>query len=283
MKKITSLTPDQEAQMSVYRDKWIKIGLNTDRVDPERARAAVELLYARGGLSAPDKIVFANGPRHAKELLGKNHSVTDSCVYGNHEAAWLSFYDYMQNVCGIDFEGKLDGLMAVANECGWVSCYDTMAVVQDRPLHIKMDEDNRLHCETGPAILYADGFTVYSWHGVRIPREWIEDRASLTAKTALTWENVEQRRAACEILGWVNIIKELDAKVIDEDEDPMIGTLLEADIPEIGREKFLRVLCGTGREFALPVPPDMKTALQANAWTFGIDDPNELLNLEVRT
>lgn len=283
MKKITSLTPDQEAQMSVYRDKWIKIGLNTDRIDPERARAAVELLYARGGLSAPDKIVFANGPRDAKELLGKNHSVTDSCVYGNHEAAWLSFYDYMQNVCGIDFEGKLDGLMAVATECGWVSCYDTMAVVQDRPLHIKMDEDNRLHCETGPAILYADGFAVYSWHGVRIPREWIEDKASLTAKIALTWENVEQRRAACEILGWVNIIKELDAKVIDEDEDPMIGTLLEADIPEIGREKFLRVLCGTGREFALPVPPDMKTALQANAWTFGIDDPNDLLNLEVRT
>ena len=63
----------------------------------------------------------------------------------------------------------------------------------------------------------------------------------------------------------------------------MIGTLLEVDIPDIGREKFLRVLCGTGREFALPVPPDMKTALQANAWTFGMDDPNELLNLEIRT
>ena len=283
MKKITSLTPDQEAQMSVYRDKWIKIGLCTDPIDTDSARAAVELLYARGGLTAPEKIVFARGPRHAKELLGKDHSVTDSCVYGNHEAAWISFYDFMQNVCGIDFEGKLDGLMAVATECGWVSCYDTMAVIQDRPLHIKMDEDNRLHSETGPAILYADGFAVYAWHGVRIPREWIEDKANLTAKIALTWENVEQRRAACEILGWVNIIRELDAKTVDTDEDPMIGTLLEVDIPDIGREKFLRVLCGTGREFALPVPPDMKTALQANAWTFGMDDPNELLNLEIRT
>lgn len=279
--KIEKLTAEQEAQLAVYRDKWIAIGMSTDRVDPERATEAVKLLYSCGDLKAPEKILFANGPRHAKELLG-NRSVTESCVYGNHEAAWLSFYDYMQNVLGVDFNGKLDGLWAAARECGWISCYDTLAVVQDRPLHIKMDEENRLHGEDGPAILYADGFTVYAWHGVRIPAEWIEDRASLKASVALTWENMEQRRAACEIVGWVNILKELNATVIDEDEDPMIGTLLEVDIPDIGREKFLKVLCGTGREFAIPVPPDSKTALAANAWSYDID-PDILKTLEVRT
>lgn len=281
MKKIDKLTAEQTAQLEVYRDKWIKIGLSTDRVDPDAAKAAVELLYKCGGLNSPNEIVFANGPLHAKKILGKR-SVTESCVYGSHEAAWLSFYDFMQNEVGIDLEGKLDGLWAVAKTCGWVSCYDTLAVVQDRPVHIKMDEDNRLHCETGPAILYADGFAVYAWHGVRIPSEWIEDKTSLTAQKALTWENMEQRRAACEILGWVNILGALNAKVIDEDEDPQIGTLLEVDIPEIGREKFLKVLCGTGREFAIPVPPDMTTALGANAWTYNID-PDLLKTLEVRT
>ena len=71
--------------------------------------------------------------------------------------------------------------------------------------------------------------------------------------------------------------------LIDRDEDPEIGELVEVEIPEIGREKFLRVLCGTGREFALPVPPDMKTALQANSWTFGFDDFREFMKPEVRT
>jgi len=42
------------------------------------------------------------------------------------------------------------------------------------------------------------------------------------------------------------------------------------------------VRCGTGRTFALPVPPDMKTAIQANAWTYGLD-PKDIFNLEVRT
>jgi hypothetical protein len=85
---------------------------------------------------------------------------------------------------------------------------------------------------------------------------------------ALTWENMEQRRAACEILGWNNILKTLKAKVIDEDEDKMVGTLLSVNLPGLGKEQFLRVLCGTGREFAIPVPPTVKTALEANAWSY---------------
>jgi hypothetical protein len=30
-------------------------------------------------------------------------------------------------------------------------------------------------------------------------------------------------------------------------------------------------LCGTKREFAIPVPPDMKTAVAAQAWTWGLE------------
>ena len=153
----------------------------------------------------------------------------------------------------------------------------------DRPRVVRFDNEKRLHREDGLAIEYSDGWGVAAWHGTRVPREWILNKKSLTAKTALTWQNVEQRRAACEILGWVNVLKELNAKTIDKDEDPEIGELVEVEIPEIGREKFLRVLCGTGREFALPVPPDMKTALQANSWTFGFDDVRQFLKPEVRT
>jgi hypothetical protein len=104
----------------------------------------------------------------------------------------------------------------------------------------------------------------------------------LTAKEAITWSNIEQRRAACEILGWAKILQELDAKVINEDGDPEIGTLVEVELPDIGKEKFLRVMCGTKREFALPVPPEMKTALQAQSWTWGLDEKDFTIP-EVRT
>lgn len=282
---LDKLTPEQEAMLSVYRDKWIKIGLCTDRVDPDAATAAVTELYRCGGLEPPTKILFANGPDHAIKLLkdlGITESITNTSVYGSHEAAWLGFYEFFQDECGINFRGKINGLLATAKNCGWVTVYDEVAVVQDRPLCIKMDENNRLHCETGPAIEYADGFKVYAWHGVRVPGDWIENRESLSGSFALKVENMEQRRAACEIVGWAKVLKDLKSKTVDKDEDPMIGELLQVNIPGVGKEKFLRVLCGTGREFAIPVPPTVKTALEANAWTFNIA-PDVLKMLEVRT
>ncbi|WP_230690798.1 hypothetical protein, partial [Streptococcus pneumoniae] len=66
------------------------------------------------------------------------------------------------------------------------------------------------------------------------------------------------------------ILDELKAKTINRDADLEIGELVEVTIPDVGRERFLRVKCGTGRTFALPVPPTMQTALEAQAWTWDI-------------
>ena len=134
---------------------------------------------------------------------------------------------------------------------------------------VLLDDNRRLHRETGPAVV-SDCEDLYFWHGTIVPAEWIEDRASLTAKTALTWQNTEQRRAACEIVGWANILVELDAKTIDKDIDPQIGEVVEVEL-EGARERFLRVICGTGREFAIPIPPDTETSLAAQAWLRGIE------------
>lgn len=165
---------------------------------------------------------------------------------------------------------------------GFRAMHDEFCLVSDFPEVLKTDDQNLPHCEDGPSHRWRDGWSLYHWHGVAIPQEWIENKACLTAQIALTWVNVEQRRAACEILGWERVLVELDAKTIDMDDDPMIGELVEVTLPDIGREKFLRVTCATGRRFALPVPPDMETALGANAWTYGVDT-QVLRALEVRT
>jgi hypothetical protein len=166
--------------------------------------------------------------------------------------------------------------------CGWVWWHENVLAISDRPKEIHLDDRGRLHSLVGPSISYRDGWCLYHSHGTSVPAEWIEDRNALTPQTALTWANVEQRRAACEILGWERILCELNATTIDTDPDPEIGQLVEVTIPEIGRERFLRVRCGTGRAFALPVPPTVTTALAANAWTFDIP-PDLLAQKEHRT
>jgi len=155
-------------------------------------------------------------------------------------------------------------------------------IVSDFPEYIKVDAENRPHCETGPSHRWRDGWSLYHWHGVKVPGQWIEDKASLTPAIALGCENIEQRRAACEIIGWNRILRELNAKTIDKDVDPQIGELVEVTL-EGTKERFLRVLCGTGREFALPVPTTTKTALEGNAWTYGVENPMEFIKPEIRT
>lgn len=286
--KIEKLTKDQTDKMPSYVEKWKKIGLSTDPVDLEKAKSAICLAYKLAGLKEPTNFHVADSPMSAIKLIQKldpkqnAKDIFNNMIYGSQDAAWLGFYQFFRDEVNIEDCKKLDGLIELANHCGWLNVYEDTVVFQHRPEVIKFDEQNRLHCPDGPAIRYRDGYSVYAWHGVRIPGEWIENKENLSANIALTWENIEQRRCAAEIIGWAKILSQLDAKVIDQDDDPEIGTLIEVNIPDIGRERFLKVLCGTKREFALPVPPDMQTALEANAWTWNLNKETFVIP-EVRT
>lgn len=286
---IEQLTAAQEARFSEYVEKWTNIGTSTQQVDFEKAKESARLAYKLAGIDEPTNFYFVESPISAIKLIKEldptktDREIFNEMIYGYNDASWLSFYNYFQEVVGIEDCNILQGLFELSHNSGWLNVYEDTVVIQNKPELICFDENNLLHSETGPAIRFRDGFSVYAWHGVRIPQEWIEEKNKLTPEIALTWENIEQRRCACEILGWANILKKLNSTVIDEDGDPEIGTLVEVNIPDIGREKFLRVLCGTGREFALPVPPEMRTALEANAWTYGMDIEEFGRGPEIRT
>jgi len=193
---------------------------------------------------------------------------------GNMWGAWECYISAFRDVLGIKLPQyeKYMAWEACAIEGGFRIMHDEFCIVSDRPEILRVDNENRPHCENGPSHKWRDGWSLYHWHGVKIPGEWVTGSPP-SAKEAITWSNIEQRRAACEIVGWGNILKELNAKIIDKDEDEEIGTLIEAEVPDSGKERFLSVKCGTGRTgIVLPVPREMKTALQASAWTYGIDD-----------
>ena len=203
---------------------------------------------------------------------------------GNMWAGWISYLSAARDILGLSLptHKEFSHYENAAINSGFRVMHEEFCIVSDFPTVLKVDAENRPHCENGPSHQWADGWSLHHWHGVKVPAEWIENKASLTAQMALTWPNIEQRRAACEIIGWAKILKELDAKVIDKDGDPEIGTLLEVDLPDSGKERFIYVRCGTLREFALPVPRDCgDTALSANAWTYGLD--GDTYRPEVRT
>jgi len=144
---------------------------------------------------------------------------------------------------------------------GFRVMHQEFCIVSDFPEHILVDEQNRPHCADGPSHKWRDGWSLYHWHGVRIPDDWVG--SGLDAKTAVTWPNVEQRRAAIEILGWQNVLSALDAKSLGGNPDPKIGELIEVQLPfedndgnATTRALFLKAQCGTGRTIFEAVDPD---------------------------
>jgi hypothetical protein len=222
--------------------------------------------------------VWASGFAAAKD--GYNNYGINNLLWSDF-AAWVT---YFRDVCGWENEvlEKFEITEKLVKSCGWTWWHQNVLAISDRPSVINLDVNGRLHCENGPSIAYRDGWSLYHWHGVSIPGEWVTGRKP-SAKDALTWANIEQRRAACEIVGWANVLEQLNARSIDIDGDPEVGELLEADIPDSGKERFLKVRCGTGREFVIPVPREIETALQGNLWTYGIDANDRSFIPEIRT
>jgi hypothetical protein len=172
-------------------------------------------------------------------------------------------------------------LAALCGACGWWLACERVVFCSERPQRIGLDVEHRLHGESGPAIEFRDGHQLYAWHGTEVPAEWIEQHETLDPSLALTWPQIEQRRAVAEIIGWGKVLEHVPARVVDADPDPRIGMLFECDLPGMSSSRFLRVRCGTGREFVLSVPREMRTALEANAWTYGLR--SEEYQLEARS
>jgi hypothetical protein len=145
--------------------------------------------------------------------------------------------------------------------------YANLCVISDRPtvLHVEWaDGINRLHCEDGPAIAWADGWGIYAWHGTQVPADLIE--TGWDTDRILREENQEVRRCAIERMGWDWFVAEAGLKQVGvtvPDPGNPGQELALYDIPEqIYNEPVRVLLCTNGtaerdgvrRRFGLTVP-----------------------------
>jgi hypothetical protein len=78
---ITELTPEQEALIPIYREKWKAIALSTARIDRQKAAETVKVAYAIDGLKEPEVFFFVS-PRAAWRRLGdKLRSQVGNSIY----------------------------------------------------------------------------------------------------------------------------------------------------------------------------------------------------------
>ncbi|RCJ20521.1 hypothetical protein A6770_31390 [Nostoc minutum NIES-26] len=239
-KKIDKLTPEQEALISAYREKWRIIALSTERIDKEKAAKAVKEAYGLIGLDEP-KIVFCDSPYSAfrntfsqldnpvhkqlrqhlnsqffTELLSQvkmellntliielengfskkiwNQIYLQLCVQLEEELSSLvknrrfnniqyiepelwaceaSWVDFCASVLNCTYpQKKWLVFQQLIKNCHWIFPFKGTVFLCNRPTKLSFDKEQRLHALWEPAIEFADGYSLYSNHGVTLPKKY---------------------------------------------------------------------------------------------------------------
>lgn len=175
----------------------------------------------------------------------------------------------------------IDARLEIARSAGPWWALEGLAIVSERPLVQRRDDRSRPHRADAAAVAWPDGDEVYAWHGVRVEPWVITDPARITVEAIDAEQNAEVRRVLVEQFGEDRLVREGGAQLIHEDGT---GRLWERPIgPQFGwgrRDESLVMVevtnstpepDGTRKTYFLRVPPLIRKARDAVAWTFGLD------------
>jgi len=188
---------------------------------------------------------------------------------------WLAAYDFFGRACGVEVVERLQGLMELTRAAAWWWWPVRGAVVLgERPDELHLDEQGRLHAARGPALVYPDGWALWAWHGVRVPRAVIESPEGLPAQDVLAEPDVEVRRIMIERVGHERLVRDGGARRLAEDETGILWRLDLTDDEPLVCVEVTDASTGRGaafKRYLLRVPPGVRTPREAVAWTFGVD------------
>lgn len=127
--------------------------------------------------STKTSVLGSNVRRNLLFSLDDNLSM---CLWGSHEAYWVAYYRFCEQVLGIQYKPDHSHQLAlwerICRSCGWWWPYEGLCIISERPVLCRMECIDKeysfpvwqLHSDYGPALRYLDGWSVYVVHGSRM-------------------------------------------------------------------------------------------------------------------
>jgi len=284
MSKIEFLTPEQEQLLIKHRNEYLQWGLSCEPMNQDAAKVAIGEMYSRIGKNVP-RFWFCQSPAQMliviyilkSKLLGANlrdnlranlwDNLRDSDFWGQMDMFWIAYYRYPEQYLHVDY-GELSKVLqlwdTLGKSCGWWYPYENICFVSDRPEQIHK-KGVQLHNDSGPAVLYRDGYALWFLNGVDVGELIVTTPADqLDVNLILTAKNAEVRREIIRKIGIERVCDELKARVIDTQGD---YSLLLLDLQDGRKRPYLKMLNPSiGTYHIEGVPPDCDTVEKAITW-----------------
>jgi hypothetical protein len=249
--------------------RWLKVSAPTPGV---RALLGVGLV---------DRLRGAEGALLESALL---HTLTESLralktsyretpFQGQPRADWIRRFVLCRDVVGVRYEPhlskRLDWWAELVRSGLWWWPYREICLVSERPAEIHVLDGERLHNDSGPAVRFHDGWSIWALNGVLVDEQVVLHPETQSLPQIRREQNAEVKRIRIERYGWDRYLAEVGATVIDRRRNDIEATR-ETLLRGPDSETVLVCACpSTARIYALRVPPEIQTCQEAQAWLSG--------------
>lgn len=195
---------------------------------------------------------------------------------GGLELGWLWPWEFLHARLGVDLSQQgLGGLHLLASSMGWMLPHQQICWLSERPTTLSQDIRGRLHGTRGPALAYGDGFRHYAWKGIEVPQDFIEDREGITLEAIDHEPDPILRRTMIDIITPQRFVAMGGAIRASQDDTGVLWrrTWWTGDSwAAVEVVNGTRQPDGSREHYYLQVPPELRTAREAVAWTYGMSE-----------
>ena len=251
MKKLETITPEQEALIPIVRKEWEDLFYKSGGIiDKPLFEKQIAWLYKTCLQKEAPYIWYCESPLmcqlvinilNLRDNLGDNLrdnlrtnlganlklDYNPPSFWGNiSDYGWVAFYDYIQklNYFEYDYDDFNNFKALLRSKVYDFIAFPSVVFVSSCPFEVHQETNKRLHNTEGPAIRFKDGYDVYAIHG-RILPSWIwEKKDTITKEMFIGEKNSEIRAAMYSILGEKRVMDilgviEIDKKLVQHQND----------------------------------------------------------------
>jgi len=231
--------------------------------------AVAEVVVAVAGTIRPRLLPWlCRTRRHLLRADRRPVFATSGCgPAGLHAAGRLAYMEALDR----GTTDALEALRSIGENAGWLVPHARTCWLSARPDLVRTDAEDRLHCTSGPALRYRDGWSRFAWKGVIVPAWVIERPQDITLDWIDAQIDAPVRHAMIDILTAERFISEGGAHPIARDARGVLwsrtwthrGTVID-------RWRAVECSAASGsRRIVQAVPEDMQTPEAALDWLLG--------------
>lgn len=297
--KLIKLSAEQKASLKEKKEAFVNKFLGNEKINRDAAIEVITFIYSLINKPCP-QIFKVISPMQAQRLANKLKGTERKYYFfGSYLTIyWASFYAFYETFVdfGIITEEKFPKYFKlrkfIDSNIFLTIEFEKAIIICEKPIYIKKS-DRGMHCVTGKAIEWADGYGQYYINGRSIPKKYFDSISNKTFKIEdFIKENNEEYKSTCiamiqEKYGdeyLVNFfgkyLTEIDTYVDKKKEDFLIGTTNGMNVGvytlfkgKINNENIAYVRCycpSSDRMFFLGVDSKYKNAKDAIASLYRI-------------